>query len=154
MPSARLERSTKNSVIAGVCGGIAEYLVVDATLVRIVFVLGTLVTAGFGILAYIVLLLVMPLPGRAAPLPGIVGEAKGESLSAPSAGAPDAAQDPAAHAEAGQRRTMAVGLLLVLLGAIFFLGNLGAFRFVQFQLVWPLVLIALGVLVLAQRVRQ
>ena len=33
--STRLERSTTNRVVAGVCGGIAEFLQVDATLVRV-----------------------------------------------------------------------------------------------------------------------
>ncbi|MDP9275446.1 MAG: PspC domain-containing protein, partial [Chloroflexota bacterium] len=53
---SRLERSTTNRVISGVCGGIAEYLAVDATLVRVVFVVTAFLTAGLGILAYIVLL--------------------------------------------------------------------------------------------------
>jgi len=38
-------------------------------------------------------------------------------------------------------------------GAIFFLSNAGIFRGVQWQIVWPLVVIALGVLLLVQRVR-
>ena len=48
---------------------------------------------------------------------------------------------------------MAFGYLLILVGAIFFLSNAGIFRGVQWQIVWPLVVIALGVLLLVQRVR-
>ncbi len=44
--STRLERSTANRVIGGVCGGIAEYLQVDVTLVRVFFVVATFLTAG------------------------------------------------------------------------------------------------------------
>ena len=54
--STRLERSTTNKVIGGVCGGIAEYLQVDATLVRVFFVLFAIFTAGIGFLGYLVLL--------------------------------------------------------------------------------------------------
>ena len=46
---SRLERSNTNRVIAGVCGGLAEYLAVDPTLVRVAFVVMTFV-GGIGIL--------------------------------------------------------------------------------------------------------
>src|SRR5207247_420415 len=58
---SRLERSGTNRVIAGVCGGLAEYLAIDATLVRVVFV-GLLFAGGIGLLLYIVLLILMPQP--------------------------------------------------------------------------------------------
>src|SRR5260221_13947339 len=66
--STRLERSTTNRVVAGVCGGIAEYLQVDATLVRVFFVIGTIITGGLGLLGYIILVVLLPLPGQPAPL--------------------------------------------------------------------------------------
>jgi len=48
-------------MIAGVCGGIAEYLDVDVTVVRVLYVLVSIVSVAFpGILAYIILMLVMP----------------------------------------------------------------------------------------------
>ncbi len=56
--SRRLRRSTTNRIIAGVCGGIAEYLNVDATLVRLAFVL--LVWFGMSPLVYLVLWAVLP----------------------------------------------------------------------------------------------
>jgi hypothetical protein len=37
---------------------------------------------------------------------------------------------------------------------VFLLGNMGAFRFIDWHYVWPLVLIALGVYLVAQRTRQ
>lgn len=56
----RLTRSMTNKVIAGVCGGFANFLNVDPTLVRVVFVF--LVLAGFfpGFLAYIISWIVIP----------------------------------------------------------------------------------------------
>ena len=57
----KLTRSKEDRMIAGVCGGIANYFDVDSTLVRILYVVFTLVTAvGVGILLYIVLALVIP----------------------------------------------------------------------------------------------
>ncbi len=56
----KLTRS-KDRMIAGVCGGLAEYLGIDATLVRIAYVLISVISAAFpGILAYIILMLIMP----------------------------------------------------------------------------------------------
>src|SRR5436309_10673801 len=150
MPSARLERSTTNKVIAGVCGGIAEYLAVDATLVRVVFVVGTFLTAGIGIFAYIVLLILMPLPGRPAPFITAARSGEGPAAVSPEAGdaVPAPSPYPAAREAETERRRTAFGYLLIALGVAFFLGNAGAFRFIQWQLVWPLVLVAIGALLL------
>ena len=57
----RLCLSSKNKIIAGVCGGIAEYFRVDPTLVRIIFALLTLMTYGGPIVLYIVCWAVMPM---------------------------------------------------------------------------------------------
>lgn len=50
---------SNNKMIGGVCAGLAEYLDIDPTIVRIVWVLMVLF-AGFGILLYIILWLIMP----------------------------------------------------------------------------------------------
>ncbi|WP_456425301.1 PspC domain-containing protein [Rhodocaloribacter sp.] len=56
-----LTRSSHNRMIAGVCGGIAEYFGWDPTLVRVGYVLGSLFFAGFpGLLVYIILAFVVP----------------------------------------------------------------------------------------------
>lgn len=138
----RLERSRVNRVIAGVCGGLGEYLDVDATFVRVAMVVLAFV-GGIGILVYIVLLVLMPLPGENA----VFGPASTTVASSP--GVP-AVADPAAT----ERRRNAVGILLVGLGAVFLLGNLGLFRGLDWKYIWPLVVIALGVLLIAQRTRR
>jgi phage shock protein C len=56
----RLYRSSEERMFAGVCGGIAAYLDVDPTLVRLFFVALTLLSGGQGLLIYIVLMLVVP----------------------------------------------------------------------------------------------
>lgn len=57
---ARLKRSRTNKMISGVCGGIAEYLGWDATVVRLIFVVLTFFGWGSPILLYFILALVMP----------------------------------------------------------------------------------------------
>lgn len=58
MAEKRLSRSN-NKMIGGVCAGIAAYLGLDPTIVRIVWVL-MLFFAGFGILLYLILWIIMP----------------------------------------------------------------------------------------------
>ena len=56
----KLYRSS-NRIMAGVCGGIAEYFDVDPTLIRVVYLVLSLFSAGFpGLLLYIILMILMP----------------------------------------------------------------------------------------------
>jgi len=58
----RLTRS-RNTMIAGVCAGIAEYFGWDVTLFRVVFVLVSILSVAFpGILVYLIMWIVMPRP--------------------------------------------------------------------------------------------
>lgn len=60
-PRPGLQRSREHHMIAGVCGGIAEWLGWSPTLVRILFVLVSVASAAFpGILVYIILWILMP----------------------------------------------------------------------------------------------
>jgi phage shock protein C len=57
----RLARSTTDRMVAGVLGGLAVYLNLDPTLVRILYVVLTVFTIGFpGFILYIILMFVMP----------------------------------------------------------------------------------------------
>jgi len=56
-----LKRSREHVLIAGVCGGIADWLGWDPTLVRVLYVLASVLSAAFpGALVYIILWVVMP----------------------------------------------------------------------------------------------
>ena len=156
----RLERSNTNRVIGGVCGGIAEYLAVDATLVRVVFLFTAFITAGLFVLGYIVLLVLMPQPGQPAPFttstPPSATDTTARMDAASGAVTPATVTpvDPAVHAAEAERRRMAFGFVLIGIGVAALLSNAGVFRFVQWQFLWPVVLIGIGVLFLAQRVRS
>jgi phage shock protein C len=57
----RLYRSRSEQKLAGVCGGISEYLDVDPTITRVLYLLGTILTGFFpGIFIYFALALIMP----------------------------------------------------------------------------------------------
>jgi phage shock protein C len=56
-----LRRSRTNRQIAGVVGGLAEYFGMDATLLRVVYVVGSIISAAFpGVLVYLLLWVVIP----------------------------------------------------------------------------------------------
>ena len=59
--SRPLRRSRTNRQIAGVMGGLAEYFNVDPTLLRVIYVVGSIVSAAFpGVLVYLLLWLLIP----------------------------------------------------------------------------------------------
>lgn len=56
-----LYKSTKNKKLAGVCGGIAEYFDTDPTIIRLLWIILTVLTGvAPGIIAYIIAMMVMP----------------------------------------------------------------------------------------------
>jgi phage shock protein C len=125
-PPRMLRRRLDNRVVAGVCSGLADYFGIDPILVRLAFVVITF-AGGAGILAYIVLWVVM------TPAP---------------AGTP---AQPITTSFSGQGPFW-LGALLIALGALFLIGNTGLFAWWNWNLFWPLALVALGVLILSQRV--
>lgn len=154
----RLERSTTDKVIAGVCGGLADHLQVDPTLVRVLFVIAGVLSAGLFILGYIALLFLMPLPGERAPIEDIWPSARTTPppTSAGTASADDVAPPRPARPldpEEEARRQRWIGYVLLGLGALFLLGNVGAFRLIRWDVVWPLAVIALGVYFVLRRGR-
>ena len=58
---SKLHRSSSNRIIAGVCGGIAEWLGWSPTTVRVLYVVVSILSAAFpGILVYLILWIAMP----------------------------------------------------------------------------------------------
>jgi phage shock protein PspC (stress-responsive transcriptional regulator) len=145
-----LFRSRDDRMVAGVAGGLAEAWDVDPSLIRIVWALLTIFTGGIAFVVYIVMAIVIP--EEEAVWPAGSGEA-----SAPSPGRPAAATG-GAHAEAKAARRAArrerradgsnLAMPIIALGLI----GLGAFFLVRqwlppidFGLVWPVILILIGI---------
>ncbi len=63
MGDKRLYKSSENSMLCGVCGGIAEYFDIDPTLVRLAWVILTCF-GGAGIWAYIIAAIIIPKDNR------------------------------------------------------------------------------------------
>lgn len=60
-PRPPLRRSTDNRMIAGVIGGLAEHFDLNATLLRVVYVAGSILSVAFpGIIVYLILWIVIP----------------------------------------------------------------------------------------------
>ena len=56
----KMERPRTGRMLAGVCAAIANYVNIDATVVRIIYLLLTIFTAFCGLLVYFILMLVIP----------------------------------------------------------------------------------------------
>lgn len=70
----RLYRSKKERMLGGVCAGLGEYLDVDPTVIRLVWVVVTVLSLGTGILAYLLAWIIIPeedTPGAAPPSSGL-----------------------------------------------------------------------------------
>lgn len=127
-----LRRDREVGIVAGVAAGLARHLAVDVVLVRIAFVVGTILTQGLGVLAYLLFWVFIPKATEA------------ELAAAPP---PPARRDPAAD---GRGAAFWVGVGLLALGAVWFLGAVsapgrGVFAIFDAGLVIPLLLIGLGV---------
>lgn len=134
MPARRIYRNTRQKVIAGVCSGIADYFDVDVAWVRLAFVLAVF-ASGFGLLAYVVAWIVFPRDDKAK---ADLEPARSET----SQPATEPASPGRIKRAAGGSRN-AVGIVLILLGVLFFFDqNFWWFRFDAF---WPVILIGLGV---------
>ena len=59
-PSKKLYRSRKDRIISGVCAGLGDFLGIDPTVVRVIFVLGMVL--GFGSFAFIYLVMIFVVP--------------------------------------------------------------------------------------------
>jgi phage shock protein C len=71
----KLYRSRNDRMIAGVCGGLAEYFGIDATLIRLVFVAAAIL-GGHGVLAYLVCLILIQLEPEDKPAEAVIETAE------------------------------------------------------------------------------
>ena len=58
----QLTRSTANRMIAGVCAGLGEYLNIDPTVVRLLFILALFLTGPGILIAYLIMAIIVPEP--------------------------------------------------------------------------------------------
>jgi phage shock protein C len=136
----RLFRSTSNRMIAGVCGGLGVYFNLDATLIRILVVLLAFAD-GVGILLYVILWVVVPEEGTLSPrdasgrVKDFVDDVSGRTHSA---------------VRGGGARNL-IGFALILLGLFALAGQMLPYRWVRWELFWPLLLVIFGFYILGKK---
>ena len=134
----RLVRKTDDKMIAGVCGGLAEYVGVDVTLMRLAF-LFLFFASGIGVVIYIMLAVIVPSEGREGG--GSIEEniqELTETLSDQVNAIPDE-----------QRSPLIFAGLMIMAGLYFLLNNFGVR--IDLDFVWPLMLIGFGGWMLIKR---
>jgi phage shock protein C len=174
-------RRGPDRILGGVCAGLAAYFGVDPLLVRVVFVILALVPPSIGILLYLVLWFLMEPPQGTPPsttrsvsdrLRAMGDDIRqdfrsGFSRSQTGGSQPPSTGDtphPDPPPQGGREKFgrwgppfssrppgLWGGIILIVLGAYFLLTNLGIFNNVHWEIVWPVILIALGLLLLLRR---
>lgn len=143
----KLYRSRKDGLLGGVCGGIAEHLEVDPTLVRVAF--GVLaVVSGVGVLIYLLLWLIIPLEGAAEPSPREAVRSGAEEIAGRAREIGQEVRTAVARRDIGL--AVAVAAILIFLGVSLLLRNLGVWWawWLRFDVLGPIVLIAIGLALL------
>lgn len=143
MPEARLMRSESDKMIAGVCGGIAVYLGIDAVFVRLAFLL-LLFASGIGALLYLVLMIIMPSESNFNQPPSKIVQDNIDRIG------DDLGQSVKQMQGHPQGRTLVAGLL-ILLGFFLLFDNFG---WLDSGIFWALALIGAGLYLIIRRSRS
>jgi len=138
----KLYRSVTDKMLAGVCGGLAEYFAIDPVIIRLIFVLAV-IFGGSGILAYIILWIVIPVkPFRITPFNSNPPKGSSEPSEEEKKSENSQFNMNIVNEKPQNNRSIYAGAFLILLGGIFLLDNfVPHFHFGDF---WPLILIGLG----------
>ncbi|MDQ6693125.1 MAG: PspC domain-containing protein [Chloroflexota bacterium] len=168
--TGRLYRSTSDAMLGGVSAGLASYFNIDPTLVRLGFVVLTVVTGGAFGLIYLALWLLLPTPTTTATdansiihenlndmgnkLRNLTGMQNVHS-SQPGPADPNALPQSVMTGAAGtaaRSRPNGAAMFLIGLGVFFLATDLGLLRLVLHEhVLWPLLLIGVGVMMLRRR---
>ena len=151
METHKLTRDLSDRMVAGVCSGLAEYLAIDVTLVRLFFVLLAL-GDGIGVLLYIILWVIMP------------AEYESRSAESDRNRAANVTEEMVRTGE-GMSRTifhpdsrtkLLIGLVLVILGVFYLLENLNipGLAWLDIDILWPVLLIIGGIVFLVRQGRR
>ncbi len=150
----KLYRSRKDLMIGGVCGGLAEYLRIDSTLVRLFFILLSFGGRGIGVMVYLLLWIIVPPEDqkREASLQDTVRSGSEEIADRARMVGDDLrnmVRNP--NPQAG----LLVGGALLVLGIVFLLQNLELpwLHWLDFDVIWPILLILGGIALLIRNRR-
>ncbi len=136
----RLYRDELNKMVGGVCKGIADYLDIDPTIVRVLFLVA-LIAKGSGVLLYIILWAVLPKkvdytfkqPEVDYTMPPVQPDADSAS--------PFASYQPVKRKS---NFSLIAGLLFIILGAVLLLDEYDIFPDLDFEHLWPVTIVGVG----------
>jgi phage shock protein C len=154
--SKKIYRSRKDYMIAGVCGGIAEYFDIDSTLVRLLTVLIVLV-GGAGVIAYIIAWIVIP--KNPEQISDKAFEERENIKEKVKKGAKDVIEEVKEHFESEEpshksekNRRILGGIIVIAIGLVFLLNSI--FPWVGWGRLWPVILIAVGIIIMIQAFKK
>ncbi len=107
----RLYKSSKNKVLAGVCGGLGEYFGVDPVIVRLLVVVFTLL-GGAGLIGYIIAAIIIP-SGDAGDISPLYREKSGEGPEANYTG-----YTPESYEKNNRNTAVVLGIILIGIGGL------------------------------------
>jgi phage shock protein C len=156
----KLFRSRTEKMIAGVSGGLAKYFDIDVTLVRIIFIV-SLFMGGTGILAYIILWIAVPeepyqIQAQYSAATGSVNDPVSEKSNPSGDYSKQSSEftfDPVVNyaeiiEERRKKRNFLLGVILILLGVLFLIGNI--VPRIDFADLFPVVLLLIGIWLLTR----
>jgi len=148
-PTKRLSRSQSDIMVGGVCGGLAKYFAIDPTLVRLIFFLLT-VAGGSGVLIYFILWIVMPREDMPDTHNNMTSQEFSRRANQMGQEMQQMVQQP------NSRAVQFIGIALVVLGLVYLVQNLHIPWLAWFndQLLWPVLIIAVGALLLTRAFRK
>lgn len=121
----RLYRSKYDKKISGVCGGIAEYFEIDSTMVRLLWII-SIFALGTGLIIYILASIIIPERTDVESTISINEE----------------------------KNTKFLGYSFILVGALLLVKKFQVFHWINFRLLFPILLIGLGVVVLGKHFKK
>ena len=146
----RLRKSERERVLFGVSGGIGEYFELDPVFVRVGFI-ALCFAGGIGFVLYLALAIVMPGAGAPERTPA-------ETVQDNVAHIADETIDAGRRLGAAvggpvttERRRSGLGILLIAVGAIILLANIGIFFWWRWDIFWAALLIGAGIILLKRR---
>jgi phage shock protein PspC (stress-responsive transcriptional regulator) len=145
MENVKLYRSVSNQMIGGVCGGLGAYVNIDPIFVRLLFVL-LLFGTEFGFILYLLLWILIPEEGKDY---GFKDDSFSDRVKSMGNDVQQAVTQP--HPQSG----LILGAGLIIIGGILFLNqlNFSWLSWMNFDILWPLLLIAGGIVLLV-RIRR
>ena len=147
----RLRKSERERVLFGVSGGLGDYFELDPVFVRVGFI-ALCFASGLGVVLYIALAIVMPRAGAPERTPAETVKDNVEHIAEEAADAGrrlGAAMGPVTT----ERRRSGLGILLIAVGAIILLANLGLFFWWRWDIFWAALLIGAGIIMVKRQTR-